>query len=93
MPWLAKSVGIPSTDKVAQLGADIRFPKDLSYFAQVTLTLDQGRLIALPVEGNGSGDLANLSDADAFMELPRGKDIYKKGEIYKIFPYRSLNVI
>jgi molybdopterin molybdotransferase len=42
----------------------------------------------MPVKGNGSGDLANLVDADAFIVLPREKDHFLKGEVYPILPYR-----
>ncbi|MCB0616915.1 MAG: molybdopterin molybdenumtransferase MoeA, partial [Phaeodactylibacter sp.] len=41
-----------------------------------------------PVEGHGSGDLANLVDADAFLELPREKDKFKKGKVFPLIFYR-----
>lgn len=93
MPWLKQSLGIPSTTLSAALTQDISFSKDLDYFAQVKLSWIDGTLSASPVEGNGSGDLANLTQADAFIQLPRGKDLFLKGEKYKVFPYRSLNDI
>ncbi len=92
-PWLFRSIGMSRTELFAELGAPISFTKDLTYFAQVRLSWDRGRLIATPVEGNGSGDLANLSDADAFLEIPRGRDLYDPGEIFRIYPYRPLTLI
>jgi molybdopterin molybdotransferase len=45
----------------------------------------QGRLTASPIEGNGSGDFANLAGTDAFMELPLEKNEFKKGEVYRVY--------
>lgn len=93
MPWLYRCVGSREPELNAVLTSDIHFPKDLTYFAQVSIHVSRdGIMMASPVEGNGSGDLANLSDADAFIELPRGKDYFAQGEAYRVFPYRSLNV-
>ncbi len=47
-----------------------------------------GKILATPVEGHGSGDLANLVEADAFLELPLGQGLFKKGAIFKAFVYR-----
>lgn len=90
VPWLQASLqmGVRSHPK-AELAADIHFKPDLTYFAQVKLEYSKdGKMLAYPVEGNGSGDLANLVDADAFMQLPQGKDLYKKGEVYGLLFYR-----
>ncbi|MDB5015917.1 MAG: moeA, partial [Mucilaginibacter sp.] len=37
--------------------------------------------------GNGSGDFANLADTGAFMELPLEKNEFKRGEVFKIWPF------
>ena len=51
----------------AVLNKDITFLPQLQYFVQVRVTVnDQGQLLATPVEGNGSGDFANLLDIHAF---------------------------
>ena len=73
----------------AVLTTDVHFKPDLTYFLEVKLDSDeQGRLLATPVKGNGSGDLANLVDADAFIELPRGRDTYPAGEVFGVYRYR-----
>lgn len=88
-PWVEASLGIPAEPQYAELAADIRFKPELTYFAQVALKSDaSGRLLASPVEGHGSGDLANLVDADAFIELPEGRDLYSAGEVFKVYPFR-----
>ena len=89
LPWLRKSLGLEAFElSYAELADDIQFKPDLTYFAQVKVTSDtSGKLLAQPVEGHGSGDLANLVDANAFMELPRGKDLFAAGKVYPVFYY------
>ena len=89
-PWLRASLGLPPFEEIyAVLGADFYFKPDLTYFLQVKIAFGKnGQLTGTPIEGKGSGDLANLVEADAFMELPRGKQHFSKGEIYPIIFYR-----
>ncbi len=88
-PWFSQQLGYPVQELWAQLGEDVQFAPDLTYFAQVRLESQQNGTVAWPVEGHGSGDLANLVDADAFIELPRGKNVYPAGQVYRIYPYRD----
>lgn len=87
--WLEKSMGTDRQWPKAQLSQDVHFRPDLNYFLQVKLTSNpDGTVLAEPVEGHGSGDLANLVDADAFLMLPRGKDHFTAGEAFPIWPLR-----
>ncbi|MEM9326334.1 MAG: molybdopterin molybdotransferase MoeA [Bacteroidota bacterium] len=90
LPWLRSCLQLPGEpSKWATLGEDIDFKPDLTYFLQVSIGYSpQEGLVAMPINTNGSGDLASLVDADAFVELPRGKDTFKKGETYPIKFYR-----
>jgi molybdopterin molybdotransferase len=90
IPWLNASLGLPSKQCIyAVLDADFTFQPQLEYYLQVKLRFnEQGQLLAIPVEGNGSGDFANLADTDAFMELPLEKTEFKKGEAYKVWNHR-----
>jgi len=91
-PWYKKSTGIEFKNKNdAVLTKDFSFKPDLTYFLQVKLENKQGILCATPVVGHGSGDLANLVDNDAFIELPRGRDLFKKGEVFSILMYRGFS--
>jgi molybdopterin molybdotransferase len=92
IPWLNASLGLePKKPVYAVLGSDFVFEPQLQYFLQVKLQFnDHGQLIAEPVEGNGSGDFANLADTDAFMELPLEKSEFKKGDMYKIWLFNQL---
>lgn len=90
--WLQATLGLKlSPSAYAILDSDFTFQPQLEYYLQVKLHLNkQGQLLATPVEGNGSGDFANLADTNAFMELPLAKNDFKKGEIYKIWAFKEL---
>lgn len=88
-PWLDASKGL-STERIsAELGKDFAVKFELTFFLQVKLEkTETGAWKAMPIEGNGSGDLASLVDADAFMELPLGKGAFSSGEKYSVWLYR-----
>ena len=89
-PWFQKSVGLDYENKnVAVLAEDVTFKPNLVYFLHSKLENKNGVLYAHPIGGNGSGDLASLVEADAFIELPTGRNKFKKGEIFPILTYRS----
>ena len=89
IPWLNKTLGAETKSSTyATLNADITFQPPLQYFLQVKLNFaEDGMLLATPVEGNGSGDFANLADTDAFMELPLSKTEFKKGEVHRVWVF------
>ena len=88
-PWYQKSMDIPLAVQQAILTEDFTFKPQLTYFLQVKLTKKQGELYATPVTGKGSGDLANLVHAHAFLELPPKNTNFTKGEVFPILSYRS----
>jgi molybdopterin molybdotransferase len=70
------------------LDKDFTFTPQLQYFLQAKLNYNQqGSLMATPIEGNGSGDFANLADTDAFMEMPLARNEFKAGEVFKIIKF------
>ena len=89
VPWLHHS----SSRKVlrvekAVLGQDFNFEPPLTYFLQVKTEFDsEGRMIATPIPGRGSGDLANLNLVDGFLELPDGRSKFKKGEVFHLYSF------
>ena len=88
-PWFQKSTGIDYQNKnFAILAKDFNFKPDLTYFLQVKVQNKNGQLLAHPIAGHGSGDLANLVDNDAFIELPTGKQSFSKGEVFPLIEYR-----
>lgn len=88
-PWYYKSVGLNFENKQeAILSEDFYFKPELTYFLQVKLNQVEGKLWATPISGKGSGDLANLADADAFLELPDNRSNFTKGEVFPVIIYR-----
>jgi molybdopterin molybdotransferase len=87
-PWYYKSVNLKVEQKTAILAKNVSFKPDLVYFLQVKLSTKNGNLIATPIQGNGSGDLASLVHADAFIQLPNDKSEFKSGEVYPLIRYR-----
>ena len=87
--WLNATIGLTKEASVyAILDQDITFMPPLTYFLQVKLTYTElGVLSARPIEGNGSGDFANLADTDAFMKLPMERNEFKKGEVYEVIRF------
>ncbi|MBT1703518.1 molybdopterin molybdotransferase MoeA [Chryseosolibacter indicus] len=87
-PWLLETLGLPIPAFKAVLGEDFTFEPALTYFLQVQVVNEMGRLVAYPKAGGGSGDFANLKEVDAFLELPIEKTVFKKGEVYPLIPFR-----
>jgi len=88
-PWYLKSVGLDfESNEEAVISEDFFFKPSLTYFLQVKLKRENGVLVATPVSGKGSGDLANLIDSDAFLELPDDRSNFTKGEVFPVLTYR-----
>jgi molybdopterin molybdotransferase len=88
IPWLDACQGISITPRYAALTQDFHFKPPLTYFLQVKLAhREDGVCHATPVEGHGSGDLANLVEADGFLEMGDGQDIYRRGESYPLWGF------
>ncbi|MCF6360166.1 MAG: molybdopterin molybdotransferase MoeA [Cyclobacteriaceae bacterium] len=89
IPFLLRSEGVEPLKVKAKLASDFSFKPNLTYFLQVKLAYtNEGQFMATPLPGHGSGDLANLADADGFLELPMGKIDFKKGEVFDCLSYR-----
>ncbi len=89
LPWLRKGLGIvPVEQKFAVLDEDFEFNPKLTYFLQVKLVNRNGVMHAIPEAGNGSGDLANLTLNDAFLELPAERSNFSEGEVFPYLAYR-----
>ena len=89
IPWVQQVTGHkPAPAVFAVLNSRYSFELPLKCFLQVKLYRNElCQLMAKPVEGNGSGDFANLADADAFLELPIQKREFKKGQMFRVWPY------
>ena len=88
--WYRKSAGLNYQPKTAVLAEGVVFKPNLTYFLQVKLYNEKGVLTAYPIKGNGSGDLASLVNADAFIELPKTENlVFKKGTVFPVMVYRD----
>ena len=92
LPWYRKTTGMTETRKIfAVLNEDLTFTPQLQFYMQVRLEFnDLGQVVATPLQGNGSGDLANLLESDAFMELPSDRNEFKKGDVYRVWPFKNI---
>tara|TARA_R110002072_G_scaffold95197_6_gene209804 strand:+ start:3583 stop:4791 length:1209 start_codon:yes stop_codon:yes gene_type:complete len=88
-PWFAKSAGFELKEETVILGEDVSFKPQLTYFLQVRIDVKFGHLVAFPIKGNGSGDLASLVEADGFIQLPKEQIEFKKGETFSFIRYRN----
>jgi molybdopterin molybdotransferase len=89
LQWLNASLGLATENmNKAVLDDRVSFNQPLKYFMQVKLYFNEYcQLMAHPLEGNGSGDFANLTDTDAFMELPAERNEFKRGEVFNIWRF------
>jgi molybdopterin molybdotransferase len=89
LPWVDACLGIKTEAIYAILQERMMFKPSLTQFLQIKLQYStDGSLLATPVEGGGSGDLANLNDADGFIELPSDQTIFEKGQVFRVWKYR-----
>lgn len=89
MPWILKSLHVEYQQQYAILAKDFKFDPKLTYFLQVTVKNENGKLMAYPDAGGGSGDFANLKKVTGFLELSLDKNQFEAGEVYPYFPFRS----
>lgn len=87
-PWLKASLGAQVDTPTAILSEDFTFLPPLTYFLQVRMHIEAGKLMAQPVPGGGSGDFANLSQVDGFLELPPESTLFNAGEAFPLVSFR-----
>ncbi len=91
LPWLEACIGFKKEEQYAILSEDLEFAPLLTYFMQACIKCSkEGKLVATPIKGNGSGDFAHLAEANAFVELPENKTKFYRGEVYKIWPFKNV---
>ena len=89
IPWWKQSLGLKQDQPYAILSENFTFKPSLQYFLQVALShSSDGKLLAGPISGQGSGDLANLCLVDGFLELPDHRSEFNAGEAFPIWKFR-----
>lgn len=88
LPWMRRCLGLPdAAAEWAVLAEPLVFKPDLTWFVPAALENRQATLYAVPRPGRGSGDLANLHEAEAFLELPRGREQFEAGTVFRVWRY------
>jgi molybdopterin molybdotransferase len=88
LPWLWQSLRVEKQTQHAVLANDFKFQPAITHFLQVSVKNEQGKLMAYPDAGGGSGDFANLKKIDGFLELPFDRNEFKKYEVYPYYAFR-----
>lgn len=88
--WVASAMGAALPEPVyAQLSEKVIFDAALEYYLPVKLqSRPDGVLVAIPQPYQGSGDLASLLKADAFLTLPLEETVFEKGSCYQVWRFR-----
>lgn len=75
----------------ASLTEEIVFKKDLTFFVPVKLKFGRdGKLHAEPLGIKNSGEFTALAGSDGFIELPKEKSIFEKGQAFQFHPWRPM---
>ncbi|MBO0951257.1 molybdopterin molybdotransferase MoeA [Fibrella forsythiae] len=82
-PYLQTAMGLtPDPPLYVELAKQVTFKPAFTYFMPVRLeAMPDGRLLANPLPGSGSGDFTNLTAADAFLELPAASTVFPAGTL------------
>ncbi len=89
-PWLLQAMGmtIPAKQAVLADSVDLKSP-DLTHFLQVSVKQEDGKLMAYPIPGGGSGDLVNLGKVTGFLEIPPGTMAAQTGTLFPLISFRA----
>jgi molybdopterin molybdotransferase len=89
-PWVLRSFGLPGQSTQALLAEEFTIDIKLTYFLQVNVKVENGKLMAYPLAGGGSGDFVNLKNVTGFLELPPGKNRFEAGKLFPYIPFRDI---
>lgn len=88
--WLNTSFSKAENQVLVKLKENIDFQPPLTYFLECSAEFNAlGEYEATPFKGHGSGDFANMTQANGFVILPSDKSAFKKGEVYPYILYRK----
>ena len=71
------------------LEADTNVSGDRVFFQAVKLRKCEGKMMAFPLPGNGSGDYLSLKESDGFVELDPMKNPFHKNQVVKFFSWSN----
>jgi molybdopterin molybdotransferase len=82
--WLYASFTIKLPVLKAFLSKPFSFKPNLTLHALVTLSYNEGKLIASPIESSTSGDMVSLALAQGILSLPTGKQEFTTDESFDL---------
>jgi molybdopterin molybdotransferase len=82
--WLYQSLGIALPVMKAFLSKPFSFKPNLTLHALVTLSYNDGKLIAAPIETSTSGDMVSLAIAQGILSLPMGRQAFATDEAFDL---------
>lgn len=86
LPFLKKKMNLVGAQFKVKVEEEIIFKPNLTYFMQAQIHQNKsGEFIAKPYQGNGSGDLTNLAEINAFVELPMDNEKFEKTKYYTAY--------
>lgn len=90
LPYLNRAVGARAVpEEFAVLDENVEVKTPFTYFLPVKMECShEGRLTAMPVYPNGSGDYAALAKTDGFVELPADKFQFSKGTPARLYRWK-----
>jgi len=91
LPYLNRAIGARAApEEFAVLDEAVEIKTAFTYFLPVKVESESnGRLVALPVFPNGSGDYASLARSDGFIELPPDTYQLPKGTVARLYRWNG----
>jgi molybdopterin molybdotransferase len=90
LPFIKLKMSLNQINYKVNVSEETYFKSSLTYFmqAKVHQTIG-GQLVAKPYPGNGSGDLTNLCEINAFVELPQEDEKFTTNKLYDVYFTRN----
>lgn len=90
LPFIKLKMSLNQINYKVNVSEETYFKSSLTYFmqAKVHQTIE-GQLVAKPYPGNGSGDLTNLCEINAFVELPQEDEKFTTNKLYDVYFTRN----
>ncbi|OKS85339.1 molybdopterin molybdotransferase MoeA [Mucilaginibacter polytrichastri] len=82
--WLAASLGRNLTPMKAFLNKSISFKPNLTLHALVTLSYNEGKMIASQIDSSTSGDMVSLAVAEGILSLPANRQEFTTDEAFDL---------
>jgi molybdopterin molybdotransferase len=90
LPFIDKQQGIKRIHFKCKVDKEINFKPACTYFMQAKIKQTSDRnLMATPYLGNGSGDLTNLAEVNAFIALPANQENFNTQDFYDVYFTRN----